>query len=306
MNILVTGASGFIGSHLVNRLKRDNEVVALIRDFIPSRWLSEALDGCIIVRGDVRDYNFIKRVLVGYDIQQVYHLSAVAIVKNAVKHPIETFDVNVLGTVKLLKASSEAGVEKFLILSTDKIFGEGLDKRELDPYNPVEVYGCSKACQDLIGRTWNNVYEKPEVIVARSCNVYGYDPFNSRIIPNTIKKCIKGESPIIYKNYVGKRQYIYVEDLVSALIFLMNFRIAYMEGVFNIATNDIYTQEEVVKKILEFFPDIKPKYVERPKYREIREQSMRPSEFGWKPKYSFEEGIRLTIEKFKKYRGDWR
>jgi len=303
MTVLVTGASGFIGSHLVNRLKDDEHVVALVRDRLPSRWIKEALDGCIIVEGDIRDERLIRRCLVRYDVDRVYHLASVSIVKQAIKYPTETFDANVMGTVKILEACKDVGVERVIVLSTDKVFGEGLNKTENSPYDPVDIYGCSKACQDMIARMWNRVYDVPKVIVARSCNVYGYDPYNPRIIPNTIKKCLLGERPVIYRGWSGKRQYIYVEDLVSALINLMNMDNP--PNPVNIAVDPPLSQEEVVKTILKFFPKIEPVYVEKPEYKEIRDQSMVPTNFGWKPKFSFESGIKETIERFKRYRGDW-
>jgi len=151
----------------------------------------------------------------------------------------------------------------------------------------------------MIAQSYAETYGM-HVLIVRCCNVYGYDPFNSRIIPNTIKACIRGESPIIYKGHKGLRQYVYVQDVVDTMISLLELG---KEGIVHIGTLDIFDQETVVEKILRFFPDIKPKYVEPPELKEIQSQSLVP-EYPENPT-PFEEGIRETILTFKKYKEDW-
>lgn len=297
MSVFITGATGFIGSHLAKELsERGSEVVILSRDYIPSKWLDEALSKCIVVKGDVRNLKLIKRILNEYGTQQVYHLAAQAMVKIANQSPTETFDVNVMGTVNIIEACRDCEVKKTLIQSTDKVYGEGLDKTVENSLAPVEIYGMSKACADLIAQNFTKVYGM-QIIIARPCNAYGYDR-NSRIIPNTIRACLRGEKPIIWKMENTLRQYIFVEDLVEALIFLMENK---ESGIYNIATPDILTPEEIVKTILKFFPHLEPKYIEREQPTEICQQSMKMNPFGWGPKWTFEKGIEETIKRFRKY-----
>jgi nucleoside-diphosphate-sugar epimerase len=135
-------------------------------------------------------------------------------------------------------------------------------------------------------------------VIARSCNAYGYD-LSPRIIPNTIRSCLRGDPPIIYEGEETKRQYVYVEDLCEALTHLMR-RHSY-KGVYDIATDDILTQEQVVKTICKYFP-ISPRLVKREQpILEIKSQSMKIRNFGWKPKHTFSEGIQETIKKFERY-----
>ena len=299
MSAFVTGASGFIGSHLVNELKKEHKVVALVRDVVPSRWLDDALSDCILVRGDIRNLSLLKRVMNQYRIQHVYHLSAQAIVSRAVRNPMETFDVNVMGTLNVLEACRQFHMDEVLVMSTDKVYGDQMDATPENKLITTEPYGTSKVCQDHIARCWIDTYGM-NIIVPRSCNAYGLD-YSNRIIPNTIEACLRQQSPIIYEGEKNSREYIYVADLVEALAMLMETQ---KSGVFNVTTNELKTQEEVVLEILRHFPHLSPRHVKREPLKEIQSQSMTCSSFGWKPKHSFEEGIKLTIEKFKQYRQD--
>ena len=299
VKIFLTGSTGFIGSHLCKRLtEMGHEVVALIRDVHVSRqWLGEALRDCKVVFGDVRNFRLMKRVLNQYEIEWCFHMAAHAIVKTAYRDPITCFESNIMGTVNILEACRELGIPKTLVMNTDKIFGNQPQAEENAVLVATEPYGTSKVCQDYIARCFMETYDM-RIISPRSCNAYGYD-LSNRIVPNTIRACLRGESPVIFKGETTRRQYIYIKDLVDALIRLMEGEIG---GVYNIATPDILSQDEVVRIILQFFSDLEPKMVareERPK--EIRSQSMICSDFGWQPKYSFEDGIKETIEEFRKW-----
>lgn len=303
MNVLVTGATGFIGSHLCNRMdKQRNRVVILVRDILPSpwsTWLSDALEGCTVVKGSILNAKLLRRVLAEYDIEHVFHLAAQALVSTALKDPTTTFEANVMGTVHLLEACRQLDVERIYVMSTDKIYGNRMEAKENDPLISTGIYETSKSCQDLVAQAFLKTYD-PHIVIGRSCNAYGYD-LSPRIVPNTIRACMLGESPVIYEGEETLRQYIYVEDLCEAILHLMKH--SPYRGVYNIATNDILTQEQVVKTICRFFP-VSPRYVKREKpIHEIKSQSMICSEFGWKAHYNFEEGIKETIEAFKKYGG---
>jgi nucleoside-diphosphate-sugar epimerase len=302
LRVLVTGGSGFIGSHLVKRLISDeHEVVVLVRDVLPSpwaNWLNEALKGAIQVRGDVLDFNVIKRVLAEYEIEYCLHLAAQAVVRKAVADPLNTFSVNIMGTVNILEACRQLDTPKVLVMNTDKIFGNRMNAEAEDPVVADGIYETSKACACLISESYRQTYGM-KIVTPQVCNIYGYD-LAPRIIPNTIISCLKNEPPIIFEGEKTLRQYIYVEDVCEALLRLMSGNHA---GRFNICGNDILTQEEVVQTIVKnFFPHLKPKYVKREKpIKEIQWQSLKPSNFGWKPEYTFESGIKETIAKFKKY-----
>jgi len=122
--ILITGGAGFIGSHLAKNLFENNRVVILQRDIVPNLWLVEALDKCILVHGDILDQALLRRIISDYNIDQVYHLAAQAVVCSANKDPYTTFNVNVIGTVNLLETIRNVKPSiPILIQSTDKVYG---------------------------------------------------------------------------------------------------------------------------------------------------------------------------------------
>jgi len=300
MTVLITGSTGFIGSHLVKEyVELGEKVVAVIHDTpVWTKWLTEALDGAILVQGDIRDGAFLRRVMNQYDVDMVVNLAAQSIVKKAWRDPVNTFDINVMGTVQVLEACRLLEVEKVLIQSTDKVYGNQRSAIPESHLIPTEPYGTSKICSDVIAQCYMNTYDM-DILIPRCCNVYGLDS-NNRIIPNTIRACLQKQSPIIYREDKSLRQYIYIRDVVDTFIYLLETR---KTGVVNIATPECLSQEEVVLKILEFFPDLEPRYIEKPRIKEIKNQSMVPD---YPENYTpFDDGIQYTIHAFKKYREDW-
>jgi len=304
VDYFVTGASGFIGSHLCNELTKKYTVVAQIRDIYPTpwgQWLQEALRNCVLVKGDVLDFQFVKRVMTEYSPQKgVVHLAAQALVATAQKDPMSTFQINVQGTVHVLEAARQLQTPRLLINSTDKVYGDNTQATVNSKLVPTEPYGTSKICMDLIAQTYRQTYGIP-ITVTRPSNVYGYDFCSGRIIPNTIKKCIRGENPFIYKDEASVRQYVFIEDVCEIIEDLLTVETA--PAIVNIASNTIRTQQEVVLEILKNFPGIAPEYVEKPNLREIHSQCMTEFLKAKKP-IEFTEGIRKTIEAFRKYGGD--
>lgn len=305
MRILITGASGFIGSHLAKKFVDEGHlVVALYRDVLPSIWLEEALQKCVRVRGDVRDFDLLKRVINEYETEHVYHLAGETIVARAYRDPINTFETNLLGAVNVLETGRQLDVKGISIQSTDKVYGEKIDTREEDCLVPMEPYNTSKICQDYIARTYVEAYGM-KISIPRCCNVYGYD-VSSRIIPNTIRSCLRGKPPLLY---VGEeettRQYLHVNDACDALAFLMRKN---WVGPINVATDDVLTQAQVVRSICKHF-GIRERPVKRQRpLKQILKQSMNWSKIkavGWAPRLTFDEGVRITIEAFKRYRNDW-
>ena len=303
MRVLVTGGSGFIGSNLCWRLSHQNQTVTIVRDLFPTetpwgRWLSQALSKTTIVLGDILNLNLLRRVIAEHRIDAVAHLAAQAIVSTAQKDPASTYMTNVQGTVNVLEACRQLDVKKVLLMGTDKIYPEKLDITPDESLTSGEIYATSKACAVLAAESYAKTYGL-KIATPIASNCYGYD-LAPRIVSNTIRSCLRNEPPIIFRGEEKTmRQYIYIEDLTDALTKLIEEN---HTGRFNVAVNPPLTQEQVVLKILTNFPHLKPKYIERQKpIKEIQLQSLKPSDFGWKPKYTFEAGIKETIAKFKRY-----
>ncbi len=193
--VLVTGAQGFVGSWLTERLLDEGaRVVALRRDVEPgSRFRSEAIeDRCVIAQADLVDYEAMMRVLNEHDVTAVFHLAAQTIVGTANRAPLSTFDTNIRGTYLLLEACRAVGVvgqalDAVVVASSDKAYGshEQLPYREDFPLQAVYPYDVSKACTDMLARSYAATYGLP-VAVTRLANVYGGGDVNwSRVVPDT-------------------------------------------------------------------------------------------------------------------------
>lgn len=303
MNILVTGANGFVGSHLVHRLKQKNRIVSLLHTPPMGEWQREALEGTIQVSGDIRDFSVLSEIIARYEIQQVYHTAALAKVKSAYRDPLSVYSVNTLGTVALLEACRAQDVDKILILNTDKVYGDGTELDECSPFVASEPYATSKSCQGLIAKSYVQTYGM-NIVMPHSCNIFGYDPYSNRIVPNTVKMCIKNRRPLIYTNDSSIREYIYITDLTNALVMLMKDE-TYV-GSFNLATGWVFNQKDVVLEILKSFPDLEPRYVKGKLPPQIHTETMSSlRDWDWKPVWSFGEAMKDTVGVFRIYLRDW-
>jgi CDP-glucose 4,6-dehydratase len=223
--VLVTGAQGFVGSWLAERLLDEGaRVVVPRRDFEPdARFRSDGIEGrCVVVHGDIQDHAAMTRVLNEHDVDAVFHLAAQTIVSTANRSPLSTFEANVRGTYVLLEACREAGdrIGRIVVASSDKAYGphDRLPYREDFPLQPTFPYDVSKACTDLIARSYAATYDMP-VAVTRLANVYGGGDLNwSRIVPDTCRALLAGEAPVIRSDGTPERDYLYVEDAVDAYL----------------------------------------------------------------------------------------
>jgi CDP-glucose 4,6-dehydratase len=308
VRVLVSGISGFCGGWLAKALlDKGYEIVGISRELSPDCSLCrlKLQDKVTLVRGDVLDRNLLKRVVAEYRPTYIVHLAAQAIVSTAKKIPAETFAVNVVGTANILEACIGMNfVQRILITSTDKVYGEGTGKIESDYLDADGIYENSKIAMERVAIGFKLTYNLP-IIITRACNIYGAFDSNVRIVPNTIKD-LKTDMlcPIIFKNDDTLRQYIYVEDVCSAYIHLME--LSSSEFVpssisYNVGTNNIIGQEEMVKTIIKVSgKKVLPKYIDKSlAYAEIQQQSLdwgRINGSGWQPKYSLVEGLRKTWE----------
>jgi dTDP-glucose 4,6-dehydratase len=280
------------------------EKVCIVRDRNEN---AESIDATIAF-GDLRDKAFVDRVVVQYDPEVVVHLAASAIVNQGLKNPIEMYSSNFIGTLNLINGCRK--LEKkdlfFQFLSTDKVLGNQIDSREnaVIPFVELGPYEQSKAFAEVLCLTWANAIS---ISVTRSCNIYGPGDTHSRIIPNTIRQCLDGENPIVFKEEdPSTRQYVFIDDLVEAMRLMRENR---LKGIYHVGTPDILTQTDVVNTIIDAVGDrLEPRIVtDDPRVRQylwyIHRQSLnydRMMSLGWKPRVSFRDGIRQTVDWWKK------
>lgn len=306
--VFVTGITGFVGAALAAQLvEAGARVVGLVRDEVPeSNFHRCGLHRAVtVVRGALEDAALLERALNEYAIEAVYHLGAQAIVGVANRSPISTFRANVEGTWNLLEACRRAGhIQAVVIASSDKAYGTppALPYREDFALNPQYPYDVSKACADLIARSYFNTYGLP-VVVTRFANIYGPGDVNvSRIVPETIRAALSGRSPVIRSDGSPERDFLYIDD-VTDLYLLLGERIEAVRGeVFNAGHNRPVKVLEVVEMILRLAgrsdlpPDIRGKGNPAGEIdRQWLDTTKVHERLGWQPRIALEEGLRRTL-----------
>ena len=217
-SVLITGATGLVGSWLTRRLVEAHaDVVCLVRDWVPQSELVRAgtIEKVKVVRGDVRDRDFLERVLGEHEIEVVIHLAAQTIVGIANRNPISTFESNIQGTWNLLEACRRSPLVKSIVIaSSDKAYGdqEILPYSEETPLAGQHPYDVSKSCADLISGAYAKSYGLP-IGITRCGNFYGGGDLNwNRIVTGTIRSLYRDQAPVIRSDGQFIRDYFYVED----------------------------------------------------------------------------------------------
>lgn len=306
--VFVTGSTGLVGSWLVEKLvKLQADVVVLVRDWVPqSRLLqSDAFKKIIVLRGDLSTAHFLERVLAEYEIKTVIHLAAQTIVPISNKNPLSTFESNIAGTWNLLEACRQCrGIESIVVASSDKAYGAALDLpyQENTPLKAVFPYDVSKACADMISTAYAKTWDLP-IAITRCGNFFGGGDLNwSRIIPGTIRSILREQRPVIRSNGELVRDYIYVEDAVSAYLTLaqaLTEKPALKGEAFNFSTESPITALNMVQKILQLMDSMLTPLVLDTSTAEIQAQYLSAAKarnlLGWQAQFNLDDGLKKTI-----------
>lgn len=312
--VLVTGATGLVGSWLTQRLAEAGAgVVCLVRDWVPRSELARTgtLERVNVVRGDVRDREVLERAIGEYETGVVIHLAAQTIVGIANRNPISTFESNVQGTWNLLEACRRSGgVRSIVVASSDKAYGDqqALPYNEKTPLEGRHPYDVSKSCADLIAQTYAQTYGLP-VAVTRCGNFYGGGDLNwNRIVPGTIRAALRGQRPVIRSDGHYVRDYFYVEDGAAAYLLLaeeLHERSELHGLAFNFSNQTEVTVLELVRRVLSAMEaDVEPLVLNQAS-NEIRRQCLDTSRarrmLGWAPLFTLDEGLRRTIRWYREF-----
>jgi nucleoside-diphosphate-sugar epimerase len=218
---LVTGGAGFIGSHLVSRLVQDEWQVRVLDDFSTGRMdhLRSVLAEIEIIDGDIRDRQACRTACRGVD--SVFHLAGIASVANSIANPIQSHDVTCGGTLNTLLAARDMGVRRFVFSSSASVYGNSntLPTVETQPLCPESPYASDKACSEFYCRNFHTLFGL-ETVVLRYFNVFG--PRQSAlsgyaaVIPLFVQAAITGGTPIIYGDGLQTRDFVCVDNVVSA------------------------------------------------------------------------------------------
>ncbi len=314
-NAFVTGATGFIGAHIVRALlERGARVVCLERDAVRSGSLDlfDLRRRVTVINGALEDFALLERSLNEYEIEAVFHLAAQAIVGAANRSPLSTFEANIRGTYSLLEACRQTGtVGRVVVASSDKAYGTHAQLPYTEEYalNGLFPYDASKVCTDVLARSYAHAYQLP-VAVTRFANVYGPGDLNlSRIIPGTIISVLRDEAPIIRSDGTPVREFVYVDDVARGYLLLAEKIEAARGEAFNFGTNHPVQMLELVNRIIELADKrgkLEPRVMLKTKIAgEIDAQYLSAEKvgarLGWRAEISLDEGLKRTIEWYRNH-----
>ena len=306
--VAVTGATGFLGSHLTALLADlGARVVILVRDAVPPSTIREPWWPRVsVVAGPIEDQALLERFLGDYDVATVFHLAAQTQVGVANRNPVPTYESNVRGTWALLEAVRRTPtVRQVITASSDKAYGEqpALPYTEDMPLLAVNPYDVSKACSDLIAQSFALTYGVP-VVITRCGNFFGPGDTNwERLVPGTIRLLLRGERPIIRSDGTMTRDYLYVVDGALAYLQLAEAfaNDASLAGeAFNFSSERPLSVLELVGLLQSAAStDLEPDIRDTARH-EIPHQFLSAAKahkiLGWAPRHTMEEALAQTVE----------
>lgn len=309
---LVTGGAGFIGSNFIRYLGRhepDAQVTnldALTYAGVPATVaeLDEASNHRF-VKGDIRDVQLVNEVVPNHDV--IIHFAAESHVDRSIDGPMTFLETNVVGTGVLMDAAHRHGIQRFIHVSTDEVYGSLTDgfALETDLLDPSSPYSSSKAGSDLLALSYYVTHGFP-VTVTRCTNNYGPYQFPEKVIPLFVTNLLEGKNVPLYGDGLNERDWLYVEDHCSAIHLLVD---AGASGeIYNIGANEQLSNIDLTHGILEALgkDESSIDYVPDRLGHDLRYavDSSKIRELGWSPQNSFRERLIHTIEWYKEH-SDW-
>ncbi|MDP1676905.1 MAG: dTDP-glucose 4,6-dehydratase [Bacteroidota bacterium] len=307
-NILVTGGAGFIGSNFVHFMLNKHSNYSIVNfDNLTYAGNLENLSAIeknrnyTFVKGDIGNKEQVTKVFRDYSIDTVVHFAAESHVDRSISGPAVFVHTNVVGTQVLLDVSREIGIERFLHVSTDEVYGSlgatGYFTEET-PLHPNSPYSASKASSDMLVLAYQHTFGFPGV-VTRCSNNYGPYQFPEKLIPLLIANALNDKAIPVYGDGSNVRDWLYVVDHCSALdVVLHNGKVG---DVYNIGGHNEWKNIDIVKLVLKEIgkPQSLITYVkDRPGHdkRYAIDAAKIKNELGWVPAYQFENGIKKTVQ----------
>ncbi|WP_077597051.1 NAD-dependent 4,6-dehydratase LegB [Oceanobacillus kimchii] len=310
--ILVTGADGFIGSHLTEELvKRGHKVKAFAyyNSFNSWGWLDslpkEIMNEVEVFTGDIRDPNGVKEAMKG--IEEVYHLAALIAIPFSYHSPDTYVDTNIKGTLNILQAARDLNTSRLLMTSTSEVYGTAqyVPIDEKHPYQGQSPYSATKIGADRLAESFYRSFEMPITIV-RPFNTYGPRQSARAVIPTIITQLLSGEESIKLGSITPTRDFNYVKDTVNGFLEIAKSNRTIGEEI-NIATQKEISigelAEELIRQINPNAKIITDDQRLRPEKSEVNRLLGSNDKIktltNWQQKYTFKEGLSETIEFFK-------
>lgn len=315
--VLVTGATGMVGAWVTRWLVDAGAyTVALISDTDPQSELirSGYINRIAVMNGRLENYDDVERAINNQEIDSIIHLGAQPIVGAADRSPRHTFESNIQGTWNLLDAARvlDGLVKRIVVASSDKAYGTQpvLPYTENMSMNGDHPYEVSKSCTDLISTTYARTYGLP-VTIARCGNIYGGGDLNwNRIVPGTFRSILRGEQPVLRSDGTFVRDYLHVDDIVSAYLLLgeRSHEVELAGQGFNFSDESPLTVMEIYKAVCAAAgkPDLEPKIL-NVAVGEIKDQYLDSTKahtvLGWHAGISLQEGLSRSFDWYRNLLG---
>lgn len=319
MNILVTGAAGFIGGNFCKYLidnHPSDKVIAL--DALTYAGHIETIKAIkddkqfLFIEADIRDKDKINQVFKEHNIDIVVNFAAESHVDRSITNPDVFLTTNIIGTQVLMEASLKYNVQRFHQVSTDEVYGDlPLDRPDLKfteqtPLHTSSPYSASKAAADLLVGAYHRTFNLP-VTISRCSNNYGPYQYPEKLIPLMIMNASRNKKLPVYGKGLNIRDWLYVEDHCEAIDLII--REGQVGEVYNIGGDTEKTNIDVVQSILHILnkPESLIEYVEDRKGHDLRyaiDASKLNMSLSWKPKYDFDKGLKKTIDWYEDNK-DW-
>jgi len=302
--VLITGGAGFIGAELTKLCVEHGYNVAVIDTLTyagDTERIKSVQDKISFYNADVCDRKAVFEIFEKEKPQIVLHLAAESHVDRSILDPSLFLRTNIIGTQNMLDAAKETGIDVFVNMSTDEVYGElGRDGvfTEETPLNPNSPYSVSKASQDMLGRAYFRTYGLP-VLTVRASNNYGYWQYPEKLVPVVILKAYENEKIPVYGTGENVREWLFVSDCAKGILTVAE------KGkpgeAYNIGSGEERQNIEVVKAILDLMgkPHSLIEFVkDRPghDFRYALDFSKIKSELGWNAEIGFEEGMEKTVK----------
>lgn len=309
MRILVTGGAGFLGSHLCERLIAEGHEVICLDNFFTGR-RKNILHLMSSPNFEVIRHDVVQPILL--EVDRIYHLACPASPVHYQYNPVKTIKTNVLGTHNMLGLAKRVKA-RFLLASTSEVYGNPSEHPQKETYwgnvNPVGLRSCYDEGK-RVAETFTMDYNRQsgvDVKIVRIFNTYGPRmlPDDGRVVSNFIVQALKGHDLTVYGDGSQTRSFCYVDDLIDGMVRMMNSE--KFTGPVNIGNPEEYTILDLAKKIISMTGS-RSKIIHRPLPADDPVQrrpdiSLAGQVLGWSPKVSMDDGLRMTIEYFRKELG---
>jgi len=304
VRMLITGGAGFIGSEFVRQAVRKGHQVAVVDKLTYAgdlERLNEVRKDITFYKADISNQEFIEHIFEKENPEVVVHFAAESHVDRSLLDPYPFISSNVLGTQVLLEVSKAKGVELFVNMSTDEVYGD-LGKEgsftEESPLKPNSPYSTTKASADMLGRAYYRSFGLP-VVTIRASNNYGPWQYPEKFVPVIILKALHDEKIPVYGDGTNVREWLYVTDCAEGIMAAIDRGKA--GEIYNIGSKEEKQNIEVAKAILKLLgkgEELIEFVKDRPghDFRYSLDTTKAKRELGWEAKTSFDEGLKKTVE----------